>query len=152
MPADMSHDDSTESFVALAKDTAVSHYKIIDKIGSGGMGDVYLAWDTRLERTVAIKFLHPHLCRSEDCRKRFEREAQAAARLDHANIVTVHEVGEFHNRPYMVMQHVEGHSLRHVIKQGKLSLDQAVDLATQISEGLREPHDLGITHRDNKPS
>jgi len=145
-------DERTQSFVALTKDTEVSHYTIIDKIGSGGMGDVYLAWDTELERTVALKFLHPHLCKNDDCRKRFKREAQAAARLDHANIVSVHEVGEFRNRPYIVMQHVEGHSLRHVIKQGKLSLQQVIDLATQICEGLHEAHELGIVHRDIKPS
>ncbi len=152
MAADESDDDQTLSFVALAKDTAVSHYTIIDKIGSGGMGDVYLAWDTELDRTVALKFLHPNLCRSEDCRKRFKREAQAAARLDHANIVTVHEVGEFQGRPYFVMQHVEGHSLRHLIKQGELSLEQTIDLAVQICEGLREAHELGIIHRDIKSS
>ena len=152
MMASKSNDDETQSFVALAKDTAVSHYTIIDKIGSGGMGDVYLAWDTELERTVALKFLHPHLCKDEDCRKRFKREAQATARLDHNNIVTVHEVGEFRDRPYIVMQYVEGHSLRHIIKQGKLSLEQAINLAIQICEGLREAHELGITHRDIKPS
>ncbi|UCE24436.1 MAG: hypothetical protein JSU74_14320, partial [Candidatus Zixiibacteriota bacterium] len=89
MAAEMSNDDSTQSFVAPTKDTEVSHYTIIDKIGSGGMGDVYLAWDTELERTVTLKFLHPNLCRDEACRKRFKREAQAAARLDHANIVSV---------------------------------------------------------------
>jgi len=145
-------DDKTQSFVPLTKDTAVSHYTIIDKIGSGGMGDVYLAWDTQLERTVALKFLRPDLCRDEHCRKRFKREAQAAAQLSHANIVTVHEVGEFHDRPYIVMQHVEGHSLRHVIKQGKLSLGEAIELATQVCEGLREAHELGVVHRDIKPS
>ncbi|UCG62249.1 MAG: protein kinase [Candidatus Zixiibacteriota bacterium] len=152
MAAGESNDDSTRSFVALAKDTAVSHYRIINKIGSGGMGEVYLAQDTDLDRKVAIKFLSAHLCQDEDCRRRFRREAQAAAKLDHANIVTVHEVGEFNDRPYFVMQHIEGQSLRGLFKKEELPFERIIDLSIQICDGLREAHEAGITHRDIKPS
>ena len=88
-------DDKTQSHVALTRDTMVSHYRIIEKIGAGGMGEVYLAEDTELNRKVALKFLPPHLCQDDDCRARFKREAQAAAGLEHPNIVAVHEVGEY---------------------------------------------------------
>ena len=101
-------DDRTQSHVTLTAGTSVSHYKIINKIGAGGMGEVYLAQDTELDRKVALKFLPAHLCRDEDCRKRFKREAQAAAKLDHPNIVTIHEVGEYQGRPFFAMQHLQG--------------------------------------------
>ncbi len=152
MEAGESNDDRTQSIVALTEDTAVSHYKIITRIGSGGMGDVYLAEDTELGRKVALKFLPVSLCRDPDCRARFKREAQAVARLDHSNIVMVHEVGEFHQRPYFVMQHVEGKSLRELIRQEDLALERIVDFTIQIADGLREAHDAGIIHRDIKPS
>ncbi len=152
MVADDPHDDQTQSFVALTTGTTVSHYKIIEKIGSGGMGDVYLAQDTELDRKVALKFLTSHLCQDEDCRTRFKREAQAAARLDHSNIVTVHEVGEFHGRPYFVTQHVEGQSLRDMLEDREQTIDRVIDLTIQICDGLREAHEAGIVHRDIKPS
>ncbi|HUV65633.1 MAG TPA: protein kinase [Sedimentisphaerales bacterium] len=152
MTADESHDDRTQTHVVLTKGTAVSHYRIIEKIGSGGMGEVYLAEDTKLDRKVALKFLPPHLCQDEDCRRRFTREAQAAAKLDHANIVAVHEVGEFQGRPFFSMQHIDGCSLREVIKQGKLTVTETIALTIQICEGLQEAHEAGIIHRDIKPS
>jgi len=146
------NDDKTQSFAVLTKGMTVGHYRIVDKIGAGGMGEVYLAHDTELDRRVALKFLPPHLCRDEDCRKRFKREAQAAARLDHPNIVTVHEVGEFHERPFFVMQHVEGQSLRELIKGKGLSLARIIHLTIEILDGLREAHEADIVHRDIKPS
>ena len=91
------NDDDTRSFVPLTADTTVGHYRIVEKIGAGGMGEVYLAEDTKLDRRVALKFLAHHMCQDEDCRKRFTREAQAAAKLDHPNIVPVYEVSEFFN-------------------------------------------------------
>ena len=117
MSEEKPHDDQTQYFAALLTDTQVSQYKIIEKIGSGGMGDVYLAHDSQLDRRVALKFLAFHLCQDEDCRKRFKREAQAAARLDHHSIVTVYEVGEFHTRPYIAMQYIEGKSLKDKLSQ-----------------------------------
>jgi len=117
MATDDSHDDRTQSFVALTAGTMVSHYKIISKIGAGGMGEVYLAEDTELDRKVALKFLPPHLCQDEECRKRFKREAQAAAKLRHPNIIHVYEVSEYQDRPFFAMEHVEGLSLRDCASQ-----------------------------------
>ena len=152
MMADESHDDRTQSFVALTKGTEVSHYKIIEKIGAGGMGEVYLAEDTKLKRRVALKFLPSHLCQDEDCRKRFTREAQAAAGLDHPNIASIHEVGEYNGRPFFSMQVVEGQSLREVIEGKDLLIERILEIVIQICEGLQAAHDKGITHRDIKPS
>jgi len=152
MAADESHDDKTQSFIALTAGTSVLHYKIIEKIGSGGMGEVYLALDTKLNRKVALKFLPPHLCQDEDCRKRFTREAQAAAGLDHPNIVAIHEVGEFQGRPFYAMQIVEGQSLKDVISEKDLSVEKILEIAIQVCEGLQAAHDKGIIHRDIKPS
>jgi len=152
MAADESRDDRTQTHVILTKDTMVSHYRIIEKIGAGGMGEVYLAYDTELNRKVALKFLPPHLCENEDCRKRFKREAQATAKLSHPNIIHVYEVSEYQGRPFFAMEHVEGHSLREVIKQGKLTVTETIALTMQICEGLQEAHEAGIIHRDIKPS
>jgi len=152
IPEDESHDDETQSFIALTSGTSVFHYKIIEKIGSGGMGEVYLALDTKLNRKVALKFLPLHLCQDEDCRKRFTREAQAAAKLDHPNIVPVYEVGEFRGRPFFAMANIVGKSLREVIKDGKLNIPDAINYTMQICEGLHKAHEAGVVHRDIKPS
>jgi Tol biopolymer transport system component/predicted Ser/Thr protein kinase len=152
MVADESHDDKTQSFVAPTKGTRVSHYEIIEKIGAGGMGEVYLAEDTQLDRKVALKFLPPHLCRDEAARARFTREAKAAAKLDHPNIVPVYEVGELQGRPFFAMAHIEGKSFKEVIKEGKLSIDEAIGFTKQICEGLHKAHESGVVHRDIKPS
>lgn len=147
-----SNDDQAEPFVALTKDTAVSHYRIIDKIGSGGMGDVYLAEDARLKRQVALKFLPMQHINNDDLRERFIREARAVAALSHPNIVTIHEVGDFNNRPFFAMEHVPGESLKDIIKKGKLSTPDLIDLTMQICEGLQKAHEAGIVHRDIKPA
>jgi serine/threonine protein kinase/tetratricopeptide (TPR) repeat protein len=145
-------DDRTQPFVALTAGTSVSHYRIIKKIGSGGMGEVYLAEDTKLDRKVALKFLPPHLCADDDCRKRFTREAQAAAKLSHPNIIHVYEVSEYQGRPFFAMEHVEGRSLREFSSDKELSIEQILELAIQICEGLNDAHEKGVTHRDIKPS
>ncbi len=144
-------DDKTRTHVVLTKGTMVAHYRIIEKIGAGGMGEVYLAEDTELDRKVALKFLPPHLCQDEDCRKRFKREARAAARLSHPNIITVHEVSEYQGRPFFAMQHIEGRSLRD-IKSEELDFDRIVGFAIQLCDGLQAAHAAGIAHRDIKPS
>ncbi len=149
MPSD---DDKTRSFTFLAAGTEVGHYRIIEKIGAGGMGEVYLAVDTKLNRKVALKFLPPHLCQDEDCRKRFTREAQAAAALDHPNIAAIYEVGEYQNRPFYAMQVVEGRSLKEVIDDKDLPIDRIIEIAIQVCEGLQAAHNKGIIHRDIKPS
>jgi eukaryotic-like serine/threonine-protein kinase len=154
MESMMSNDDndSTRSFAAINTGTTVSHYRIIEKIGAGGMGEVYLAEDTELDRKVALKFLPHHLCQDAGCRARFKREAQAAAKLDHPNIVTVHEVGEFQGRPFFSMQHVEGQALKEVLAGTSLSLDRIFEIGIQTCEGLQAAHERGVTHRDIKPS
>lgn len=151
MAANGFDDDQTRSFTALAAGTIVSHYKIISKIGVGGMGEVYLAEDTQLDRKVALKFLPLHLSQDEAARARFTREAKAAAKLDHPNIVQVYEVSEFQGRPFFAMAHIEGKSLKEVIKEGKLSINEAIEFTKQICEGLHKAHESGIVHRDIKP-
>ncbi len=148
------NNDNDKAFpeTQLQTNTLVGNYRIIEKIGAGGMGNVYLAEDINLERKVALKFLSPHLCNSDDACERFKREARAAAALKHPNIVTVYEVGEYQGHPYFAMEYCEGKILKDVIEQGEISLDQAVDLAKDIAEGLREAHEHGVIHRDIKPS
>jgi len=130
----------------------ISHYKILEKIGEGGMGVVYRAEDTKLKRTVALKFLPPELIKDEEAKERFIQEAQAAAALDHPNICTVHEINEFDDQTYITMAFVKGQSLKTKIKAGQLELDEILKIASQIAEGLRAAHKKGITHRDIKPA
>jgi len=143
--------DKTRSFVPLTEGTAVGHYKIIEKIGAGGMGEVYLAEDTKLNRRVALKFLPLQYAADEDFKARFTREAQAAAALDHPNIITIHEVSEYDGQPFFAMQYVEGRLLGEVIQGKGLPVDEAVRIALQICEGLKEAAEAGIVHRDIKP-
>jgi serine/threonine protein kinase len=144
--------DKTREVTVLSKGTIIGHYRIIEKIGAGGMGEVYLAEDTSLNRKVALKFLSPHLCQDADCRARFKREAQAAAKLDHQNIVMVYEVGEHQGRPFFAMQHIEGQSLKEHASQHELSIPQVLEIGIQIAEGLQAAHEKGVTHRDIKPA
>ena len=129
----------------------ISHYKITEKLGEGGMGVVYKAEDTKLDRPVALKFLAPHLLRDDEARKRFEREAKAAARLDHPNICTVYEIDEAEGRTFIVMAFLEGRPLSARIKEGPLKLPETLSVALQAAEGLKAAHEKGITHRDIKP-
>jgi non-specific serine/threonine protein kinase len=129
----------------------ISHYKIIENIGSGGMGVVYKAQDLKLERKVAIKFLPEHLTEDKDNVERFEREAKAAAALSHPNIVTIYDVLEEDDQICIVMEYVDGKSLREVINEYDLGLDKTIDVISQISEGLSQAHQAGIVHRDIKP-
>ena len=145
-------DDKTQTHIPLLKDTMVGHYRIVEKIGAGGMGEVYLAEDTELDRKVALKFLPSHLCQDEDCRARFKREAQAAARLSHANIVHLYEVSEYQGRPYFSMEMVEGRTLRETIKEGEISLTSILSIAIQMCSGIAEAHESGVIHRDIKPT
>jgi len=128
----------------------ISHYRITDKLGEGGMGVVYKAEDTKLERTVALKFLSPKSLEREKDRIRFGREARAAAALDHPNICTVHEIGEVEGQAFIVMAYIEGEGLDRRIDLGYLSIHDAVDIAIQSANGLRHAHEKGIVHRDVK--
>lgn len=152
MPKDSHDSDKTRNHTILTKGTIVSHYRIVEKIGAGGMGEVFLADDTELDRKVALKFLPSHLCQDEDCRRRFTREAQATASLNHPNIVTIYEVGEFQRRPFFAMEHVGGQPLKDHIRGMELELGQIISYALQLCEGLSEAHSAGVVHRDIKPS
>ena len=152
MTANGFDDDPTRSFTTIAAGTKVSHYRIIEKIGAGGMGEVYLALDTKLNREVALKFLPLHLCQDQGCRKRFTREAQATASLDHPNIATIYEVGEHQGRPFYAMQVVRGQSLKDVIAGKDLPIDRILEIGIHVCEGLQAAHEKGIIHRDIKPS
>ena len=131
--------------------TTISHYKISEKLGEGGMGVVYKATDTELNRPVALKFLTPHLLRDEEGRKRFRREAQAAAALDHPNICTVYEIGQAEDQSFIAMAYLEGRTLSKRIADGPLKLPEALSIAIQMAEGLEAAHDKGVVHRDIKP-
>ena len=131
----------------------VSHYRITEQIGSGGMGVVYKAEDTKLKRTVALKFLHPELTRDPEAKARFIREAQAASALEHPNICNIHEIGETDDgQLFIVMACYEGQTLKEKISSGPLLVEDAIDIAIQISEGLAKAHEKGMVHRDIKPA
>ena len=131
----------------------VSHYKILEKLGEGGMGVVYKAEDIKLKRTVALKFLPPELTRDPDAKKRFIREAQSAAALEHKNICNIYEVNETEERQtYLAMACYEGETLRSKIDKGKLRIEEAIDFCSQIAEGLARAHEEEIIHRDIKPA
>jgi serine/threonine protein kinase/Flp pilus assembly protein TadD len=130
----------------------VSHYKIISKLGEGGMGVVYKAHDTKLKRTVALKFLSPQALGTDNEKARFINEAQAAAALNHPNICTVHEIDETEGQLFIVMEYIEGQNLKGLIESGPLELKKARNIGMQIAEGLHEAHRRRIVHRDIKPA
>ncbi|HXI04002.1 MAG TPA: serine/threonine-protein kinase, partial [Candidatus Saccharimonadales bacterium] len=130
---------------------SVAHYRLLELIGEGGMGRVYRALDTRLNRQVAIKILLPALTSDEKIRRRFLREARAAAAVSHPAIAAVHEVNEAGGSAYIVMEFVEGRTLRKVIQGRALPLTEALRISAEIAEGLVEAHRAGVIHRDLKP-
>lgn len=130
--------------------TTIGHYRVLDKLGEGGMGVVYKAVDLNLGRTVALKVLAPQVLKDGECKVRFMREARAAALLEHANICGVYEVGEDAGRPYLSMAFVEGQNLKEKVAERPLKLDAALDIAIQAAEGLKAAHDKGVVHRDIK--
>jgi len=129
----------------------VGPYSIQKQLGSGGMGEVYLAQDVRLGRNVALKLLDPGLTEDSETRTRFLREARLASSLDHSNICTIHEVGEAGGRLFIAMQHVEGETLRKVINGRPLNLDSLLSISLQVADALAAAHAQGIIHRDIKP-
>jgi serine/threonine protein kinase len=131
----------------------VSHYRILEKLGEGGMGVVYKAEDTKLERLVAIKFLPHHIAANAEERARFKIEAKAAAALNHPNIATIYAIEEVDGEMFIVMEFIEGRELRKfALENSQLSIDNCLAYATQIAEGLKAAHAKGITHRDIKSS
>ncbi|NNE98057.1 MAG: protein kinase [Pyrinomonadaceae bacterium] len=134
----------------LESGTTISHYKILSEIGKGGMGEVYLAQDTKLNRNVAIKFLTEEWSKDSDKLNRFIQEAQAASALNHPNIITIHEIGETDNTQYIALEYIEGETLTGRLHK-KLKFNEALDIATQIASALDAAHTAGIVHRDIKP-
>jgi serine/threonine protein kinase len=132
--------------------TLAGKYKIIEVLGRGGMGIVYKAEDTKLKRSVALKFLPPELIQDEEARERFVLEAQAAGGLSHPNICTIHEIDEEEGKSFIAMEYVKGKSLKERIEQGPIGTEEALGITIQIAEGLEEAHKKGIIHRDIKSS
>ena len=152
MSSDSENDDKTQALLVLAAGAEISHYTIINKIGVGGMGEVFLAKDSDLDRQVALKFLPPNLALDEQFRERFMREARSAAAFNHPNIVTIYEVAQSNNRVFIAMEYIEGLSIRELIDKNEVSLDRIINIFIQICDGLMAAYHAGLVHRDIKPA
>ncbi|PYU23886.1 MAG: hypothetical protein DMG32_15330 [Acidobacteria bacterium] len=137
--------------MAILSGKRLGPYEILSAIGAGGMGEVYRARDTRLERTVAVKILPDHLSDRAELRERFEREARTVASLNHPHICTLYDIGHQDGTDFLVMEHLEGETLAERLKKGPLPLEQVLQYAIEIADALDKAHRKGITHRDLKP-
>ena len=144
--------DETRQILTLAPGTVVGRYEIRERLGAGGMGEVFLAWDPSLKRTVAVKFPPPHLAADASYRDRLIREAQAMAGIDHPNIVHVYDVGSHQEHTYVVMEHVVGETLHSMLERGAVSSSAAARFGRQLAEALAQAHNKGVLHRDVKPN
>ena len=145
--ADMLTDEQQESLVGLT----IGRYQILELLGAGGMGKVYLAQDKHLLRKVALKTLPGYLTRDEELVRRFQREARSVSALNHPNILTIHEIGEVDSCHFMVTEFIEGETLRQRLTRGPLKIEPALDIGSQVASALCAAHQVGITHRDIKP-
>src|SRR5262249_44217041 len=140
-----------EGRLTLASGSRLGPYEILAPLGAGGMGEVYKARDTRLERTVAIKVLPEHLSKSEEIRQRFEREAKTISQLSHSHICALYDVGREGETEYLVMEFLEGETLSDRLNRGPLPLEQTLRYGVEIADALDRAHRSGIVHRDLKP-
>src|ERR1700758_3703578 len=138
--------------MTLSRGAKLGPYEIQVPLGAGGMGEVYRARDTRLERAVAIKILSAHLCQNAEARDRFDREARAISSLSHPNICHLYDVGQQDGASYLVLEYLEGETLADRLRKGSLSLEQVLRVGAEICQGLEKAHRSGVVHRDLKPS